>query len=117
MKKSTKKILLIILFSVIILLLLFFLFKPFKIKEYGCVLTLIISFFISVLLLGYTRNRESNEENIILATTLLTLLYQSISFVLFGFLFGFLTSSYKLGMNHLFKIVCHHFLLLLHQRY
>lgn len=105
MKKSTKKILLIILFSVIILLLLFFLFKPFKIKEYGCVLTLIISFFISVLLLGYTRNRESNEENIILATTLLTLLYQSISFVLFGFLFGFLTSSYKLGMNHLFKIV------------
>lgn len=105
MKKSTKKISLNILFSIIILILLFFVFKPFKIKEYGCVVTLIISFIISILSLGYTKNRESNEENIMLAITLLTLLYQSISFVLFGFLFGFLASSYKLGMNHLFKIV------------
>ena len=105
MKSSTKRILSIIITTVILLILENFVFDIFKIKEYGCLIILLIGFILSVILLGYTKNRNSNENNIILAITVFTLLYQSLSFVFFGYKLGFLSSSYKLGVEHLLKIV------------
>lgn len=105
MKSSTKRILGIIITTIVLLILESFVFDIFKIKEYGCLISLIIAFILSIILLGYTKNRSSNEKSIMLSIIVFTLLYLSLSFVFFGSKLGFLSSSYKLGTQHLFKIV------------
>lgn len=105
MKVSTKKILGIFSLSTLLLILLSFVLNVFRIREYNCVVVLILSVVSSIILFGFEKNRESNEKNISLLVTLLTLLYQIILFVVFGVLLGFLKSGYKLGLEHFFKIV------------
>lgn len=101
MKSSTKKIIYIFICSIILM----FTVPLFRIKEYGCALVLFLTLLSSILLLGYNKNRESNEKNIILSITLFTIFYQIFIFIVFGITTGFLESGYKLGFNHFSKIV------------
>lgn len=105
MKSSTKRILLILFVSLFFLFLARFVFDIFKLKEYLYGMILGISLLSSIGLLGYTKNRNSKEKNMNLAIFLLTLLFQVSIFVVLGWKFGFLRSSYQLGFTHFFKIV------------
>lgn len=105
MKTSTKRILLILFVSLLLLSLTRFVFDIFKIKEYIYVIILGSAFLCSILLLGYTKNRNSKEKNMTLAILIFTLLFQTLTFVILGLKLGFLSSSYHLGYIHLFQIV------------
>jgi len=104
MKSSTKRILLILSVSFLLLSLIRFVSDIFRIKEYIYGIILLLTYISSIILLGYTKNRNSNEKNMILAMLVFTLLFQALTFVLLGFKLGFLSSGYKLGFTHLFKI-------------
>jgi len=82
-----------------------FVFDIFNFKEYLYGIILGMSFLASILLLGYTKNRNSKEKNMNIAIAIFTSLFQVLTFVLFGLKSGFLRSSYHLGFNHFFKIV------------
>ena len=101
MKSSTKKIICIFLCSILLM----FTISVFKIREYGCAAVLLITLIFSILFLGYNKNRESNEKNIILSVTLFTFFYQIFIFLIFGATVGFLESGYKFGFNYVFKLI------------
>lgn len=105
MKKSTIKILLIELFVIIFLFLNNFVFNIFKVKELSVFIILLLAFISSILLLGYEKNRYDGQKYVTTTTFLITFLFQTFTFVLFGIISGFLKNSYTLGITHFFKIV------------
>lgn len=105
MKKSTIKILLIELFVIIFLFLNNFVFNIFKVKELNVFIILLLAFISSILLLGYEKNRYDGQKYVTTTTFLITFLFQTFTFVLFGIISGFLKNSYTLGITHFFKIV------------
>lgn len=105
MKTSTKKILIILLVSVLLLSLNRFVFDIFKIKEYIYATVLVVAFLFSILLFGYTKNRNSREKKATIALLVFASLFQALTFVILGLKLGFLSSSYHIGLTHLIKIV------------
>lgn len=104
MKKSTRNIIFILTISILLLSLFRFILIV-KIKEYAYGFVLGFTLLFSIFLLGYNKNRNSKEKNMLVALFLFALLFQVVVFVFFGLKLGFLSSSYTLGFTHFFKIV------------
>lgn len=104
MKISTKKILLLEI-GITFLLILNYFFVDRRVNDYLIFLILLIGIIVNYFLNGFADNKYPDKKKILICTMIITILYQIIKFIFWGFANGFVQNVYKYNLSFFIKLV------------